>query len=278
MVTDVQRQLGLLREMGKTAHFTTVLVGNDPASKKYIDMKQSEGSMIGVSMARVDLPADISQSDLNSKIAELNNDLAINAILIQYPLPGKLNYLESISQIEPNKDVDGLHPYNLGLIMHDPQGNYPGIIPCTPNGIVQLLEHGGVKLEGADVAVVGRGMTVGAPLSMLLSAKNNGPGATVTTLHRHTKDLSKHIKNADIVIGATGVPNLIDDTMVKQDAILVSVGVSYDSNGRARGDFTDEARKKADIYIPVTGGIGPMTRANLWQNVLKCYELQQDNN
>lgn len=270
MVETARLQLARFEELGNAACFTTVLVGEDPASHKYIEMKQREGESLGVKMSRVDLPHDISQADLEKTITELS-DSEVDAILIQYPLPKGLDYLRAVSQINPVKDVDGLHPANLGLLFHDPE-NHPGLLPCTPNGIIQLLEHGGVELENADVAVVGKGLTVGGPLSVMLSAKNNGPSATVATLHHATKSIGDYISNADIVIGAAGAPGIIDASMIKDGATLVAVGVRY-VDGMARGDFTKDARDKASIYVPVTGGIGPMTRANLWQNVVRCYNL-----
>lgn len=271
---NTKQQVEELRSIGRIVSLATVLVGDDPASRRYIEMKHEEGSSVGIDMHSVELAADSSQSTLNGALAELSEDESMNALLVQYPLPVGLNYLSALSNINPLKDVDGLHPYNLGLLFHDPE-TYPGILPCTPNGIIQLLRHGDVELDGADITVVGRGMTVGAPLSMLLSARNNGSYSTVTTLHDGTKDLGEHTKNADVVIGAVGQPGLIDESMVREDATLVSVGVSYLEDGRARGDFTEEARDKAGVYVPVTRGIGPMTRANLWSNAVRCYELQQ---
>ncbi len=273
LVENARENFAHFEEIGNAACFTTILVGDDPSSAKYIEMKQREGTSLGVRMNRMDLAADTSQAQLERVITQLSNSNA-DAILIQYPLPKGLDYLKAISQIDPSQDVDGLHPANLGLLLHDPK-DYPGIIPCTPNGIVQLLEYGNVELNNADVVVVGKGLTVGGPLSILLASKNNGPAATVSTLHSGTKSLAEYISRADIVIGAAGVPGLITGDMIKEGAVLVSAGVRY-VDGKALGDFTQDAREKAGVFVPVTGGVGPMTRANLWQNVVHCYELRHD--
>ncbi len=235
-------------------------------------MKQNEGSSLGVQMSRIDLPADISQEALEDEVEEIS-DSGVDAILVQYPLPQNLDYLSVIQKIRPSKDVDGLHPSNLGLIFHDPE-NFRGLVPCTPKGILDLLAYGKVETEGTNITVVGRGLTVGAPLSALLTAKNNGARATVTNAHSATKDLAKHTENADIIVAAVGQPNLIDGSMVRDGATLISVGVTYDQQGVAHGDFSDEASQKAGIFVPVTKGVGPLTRANLWKNAVKCAELQ----
>lgn len=268
-VADEVRQLGLLSNY---VHFATVLVGDNPASQRYIAMKQGEGSSLGIEMSRVDVPANISQDGLEEEISNLSDREDIDAILVQYPLPPHLDYLSTIQKIDPRKDVDGLHPSNLGLLLHDPE-NFPGLIPCTPKGILQLLQHGEVAVERANITIVGKGLTVGAPLAALLTSKKNGPYATVTTVHRGTKDLTEHLVNADIVVAAAGQPALISGEMIRDGATLVSVGVTYDKKGMAHGDFSDDAREKAGVFVPVTKGVGPMTRANLWKNAIRCYEL-----
>lgn len=273
LMEEAREDFSSFQALRKTARLTTVLVGKDPASKKYIDMKQAEGEKLGVAMERVDLDADISQDELENTLASLSNREDVTAVLAQYPLPGNLNYLQAIQKLDPKKDVDGLHPSNLGLLIHDPV-HHPGLIPCTPNGILQLLQYGGVEIERANVAVVGRGLTVGGPLSVLLNSKNNGANATVTLLHSGSKDLAEYTRAADIVIGATGRPGLITEDMITKGTTLVSVGVKYDKDDRARGDFTHGARQIAGDYVPVTRGIGPMTRANLWKNVVRCWQLQ----
>lgn len=274
MIENARNRFIAIKDIGDTACFTTVLVGDDPASQKYVEMKQLEGTNLGVMMSRVDLPANIPQTDLENTISQLNEN-GEDAVLIQYPLPGALDYVRAISRLDPTKDVDGLHPSNLGLLFHDPE-NHPGLLPCTPNGIIQLLKSGGVKVQNADIVVVGRGLTVGGPLSVMLASKNNGASATVSTVHHSTKSLKEYTLNADIIIGAAGSPGLITADMIREGTTLVSVGVGYVDN-KARGDFSEEARHLAGTYVPVTSGIGPMTRANLWQNVLRCYELKNTN-
>lgn len=270
MIENAQNRFEAIKEIGDTACFTTVLVGEDPASQKYVEMKQKEGVNLGVRMSRLDLPSDISQQELENEISRLNKT-EVDAVLIQYPLPKNLDYAKAITRLNPLKDVDGLHPSNLGLLFHDPE-NYNGLLPCTPNGIIQLLKYGGVNIQNANVVVVGRGLTVGGPLSVLLAAKNNGVSATVSTLHHGTKLLKEYTLTADIIVGAAGSPDLITADMIKEGTTLVAVGVKY-VDRKAKGDFTREARQLAGTYVPVTNGVGPMTRANLWQNVLSCYEL-----
>lgn len=272
MMEEAHSRFKGIKASGDTARFSTVLVGGDPASRKYIEMKQLEGSNLGVQMSRIDLPAQISQTELETVISQLNNT-DVDAVLIQYPLPKGLDYARAISKLNPEKDVDGLHPSNLGLLFHDPE-SHPGLLPCTPNGIIQLLKYGGVDIENADIVVVGRGLTVGGPLSVMLACKNNGVSATVSTLHHGTKSIAEHTLKADIIIGAAGSPGLITAEMVKEGSTLVAVGVKYIDN-KAKGDFTDEARRRAGVYVPVTNGVGPMTRANLWQNVVRCYDLRK---
>jgi len=271
LTEETQKRFVQYAELGEPACLTTVLVGDNPASKRYIEMKQEEGSTLGVNMDRLELPHDITQEDLEGEMEQLSAS-GVDSILIQYPLPPGLNYLSAVSRIKPTQDVDGLHPANLGLLFHDPE-NFPGLVPCTPNGILQLLEHGNVGVQNADITVVGRGLTVGGPLSVLLAATHNGASATVSTVHLGTKELRAHTRDADIVIGAAGSPGLIDADAVKEGAALISVGVKYEA-GKARGDFTPAAKAKAGVYVPVTNGVGPMTRANLWANVARCHELR----
>lgn len=274
MMAEVARHVHALGLLGREVHFSTILVGDNPASRKYIEMKQGEGAELGIHMSRVDMPADTTQKELEERVTVLSEDADTDAVLMQYPLPNHLNYLKALQHLNPVKDVDGLHPANMGLLFHDPK-EYSGLMPCTPKGILDLLKFGEVPLEGADITIVGRGLTVGAPLAALMTGRNNGPYATVTAVHRGTHDIAQHTKNADIVIAAAGKPNLIDEDMVKEGSTLVAVGVQYDENGTAHGDFTDLAQKKAAIYVPVTRGVGPLTRANLWKNAVYCHELRQ---
>lgn len=245
----------------------TVLVGEDPASAMYVGMKQQEAKALGIASRDVRLPADITQAALEDELRSICADDGVDAVLVQYPLPKGLDFIAALLAMDPGKDVDGLHPVNLGLLA----AGRPAILPCTPRGIVDLLQHHEVPVAGARVAMVGRGLTVGRPLSMLLSDKSPLGNATVTVLHTGTRqaDLVAELQAADIVIAAAGAPRMIQPEWIRPGAVLVAAGVSF-PEGKAVSDFAPGCREVAAAFTPTTGGVGPMTRAWLFQNVIEC--------
>ena len=245
-----------------------ILVGNDPASEVYVGHKQRACKAVGIESLLYKLPSDTSQTELLKLINNCNKDQSINGILLQLPLPEQCKADELLEAIEPAKDVDGFHPYNLGRLA---QRN-PLLRPCTPYGIVQLLKHNGIKLEGLNVTIVGASNIVGRPLALeMLIAK-----CTVTVAHRFTKDLEPLIRQADCVISATGVRGIIDSAWLRDKSIIVDVGMHRLDNGSLCGDIDfDTAKIHAAWITPVPGGVGPMTVATLLQNTLQAYKNQE---
>ena len=250
-----------LTERGVRPGLATVLVGDDPASQSYVRMKHRDCEQVGIKSVRVDLPADTSASQLEDAIAELNADDSVTGYIVQLPLPVGMEQNHFLSLVDPAKDVDGLHPVNLGKLVL----NEPAPLPCTPRGIVELLRHYEIDLDGAEVCIVGRGITVGRPLSLILSRRSEN--CTVTQCHTGTVDLAEHTRRADIVIAAAGSPNTITAEMIRPGAVLVDVGVSR-VDGKIAGDLADDVWQKASWVTPNPGGIGPMTRAMLLRNVV----------
>ncbi|MCU1371352.1 MAG: Methenyltetrahydrofolate cyclohydrolase [Ilumatobacteraceae bacterium] len=249
----------------------TVLVGDDPASRMYVDMKQREAKELGMRSLDVRLDGDISQDGLEGELRRLSERPDIDGILVQYPLPKGLQYLKALQVIDPLKDVDGLHPSNLGMMT----GGAPVIAPCTPRGILDLLEWYEIPVPSKKVAVVGRGLTVGRPVSILLSEKGPVANATVTALHTGSapEDMAAAVADADIVVGAAGQPGLIKPEWIREGAVLIAAGVSF-PEGKAVSDFADGCRDHASAFTPTTGGVGPMTRVWLFRNVVECRRLQ----
>ncbi len=250
---------------GSPLCLVTVLVGDDPASAMYVQMKHTESANYGLPSRDVRLPASTSQADLNKTIANLSNDATVTSVLVQYPLPAGLDYFDAMRHLDPDKDVDGLHPINLGLLA---AGETSGIVPCTPHGIVTLLEKSDVLFENANVVVVGRGLTVGRPLSILLGSAAFGYNATVTLCHSRTVDLARHVRQADVVIAAAGSPGLITADMVHQNQVVVTAGVSFVA-GKAKPDIDIDARETVKAFTTTTGAVGPMTRAYLFSNAVE---------
>jgi methylenetetrahydrofolate dehydrogenase (NADP+)/methenyltetrahydrofolate cyclohydrolase len=244
----------------------TILVGDDPGSQAYVNGKHRDCAEVGIASIRRDLPADASQADVEAAVAELNADPACHGYIVQLPLPHHLDTQRVLELIDPGKDADGLHPVNLGRLVL----GYPGPLPCTPRGIVVLLRRYGVPLDGAEVAVVGRGTTVGRPLGLLLTRRTEN--ATVTLCHTGTRDLAAHTRSADIVVVAAGLPGLITADMVKPGAAVVDVGITRlvgrDGKGHYTGDVAPDVAEVAGYLAPVPGGVGPMTRAMLLANVV----------
>ena len=262
---DLGRRVEALRERGVTVGLGTVLVGDDPGSHAYVTMKHRDCAEVGIHSIRRDLPADATQDDVERAVAELNDDPACTGYIVQLPLPGHLDEQRVLERIDPLKDADGLHPINLGrlVLMQDAP------LPCTPKGIVELLRRYDVPLRGAEVTVVGRGVTVGRPLGLLLTRRSEN--ATVTLCHTGTRDLAAHTRDADIVVAAAGVPGLITADLVKPGAAVLDVGVSR-VDGKLAGDVAADVREKAGWIAPNPGGVGPMTRAMLLSNVVEAAE------
>ena len=247
-----------------------ILVGNNPASQIYVNNKHKIAQKIGIKSEIINYPTDITEETLLNKIEELNNNSAIDAILVQLPLPEHISKDKVINSILPDKDVDGFTPYNFGKLF---SGEIPTVYPCTPKGILLLLDEYGIELDGRHAVVVGRSSIVGRPLSQMLLNRN----ATVTVCHSHTKNLSQITKTADILISAVG-KNIIKGEMLKSDCIVVDVGIFKDENGKTRGDADFETSSKIASYIsPVPGGVGPMTIASLMLNTVELFKKHRLN-
>ena len=252
-----------LKAAGVTPGLGTVLVGDDPGSRWYVNAKHKDCAEIGIESIRVDLPATATQAEVEAEIDRLNADPACTGFLIQQPTG--LDEFALLSRVDPDKDVDGLHPYNLGKLVLGEDGP----LPCTPVGCIELLRRHGVEINGAEVVVVGRGLTVGRPLGLLLTRRSEN--ATVTLCHTGTRDLAAHTRNADIVVAAAGVPGIITKDMVKPGAALLDVGVSR-VDGKIAGDLADDVWDVAGWVSPNPGGVGPMTRAMLLSNIVLSAE------
>ncbi len=240
-------------------------MGNDPASRVYVNNKRKACEKVGINSFFHHLPEDTTEEELLKLIDELNRKEEVDGILVQLPLPKSINPQRVIEAITPEKDVDGFHPQNMGLLI---AGSEDGFIPCTPLGIKLLLKHYGIDIKGKDTTVVGAGYIVGKPLSVLLVNMN----ATVTVCHIYTADLKKHTVGADILISATGVPHLIKEDMVKEGAVVIDVGISK-VDGKIVGDVDFErVKEKASYITPVPGGVGPMTVTALLLNTFKAYK------
>jgi methylenetetrahydrofolate dehydrogenase (NADP+)/methenyltetrahydrofolate cyclohydrolase len=243
----------------------TVLVGDDPGSHAYVGGKHSDCAEVGITSVRVDLPAQTTQAELDAKIAELNADPAVTGYIVQLPLPKHLDANRVLTLMDPTKDADGLHPMNLGRLVL----NEPAPLPCTPRGIVELLRAYDVQLDGAHVVVVGRGVTVGRPLGLLLTRRSEN--ATVTLCHTGTRNVADFLREADIIVAAAGVPALITADVVKPGAAVLDVGITRTESGLV-GDVAPDVRDVAGFVAPMPGGVGPMTRAMLLANVVDSAE------
>ncbi|MDK4240810.1 bifunctional methylenetetrahydrofolate dehydrogenase/methenyltetrahydrofolate cyclohydrolase [Corynebacterium pseudodiphtheriticum] len=263
---DLKKRVDKLRDKGITPGLATVLVGDDPGSHSYVKMKHRDCEALGINSIRRDLPADISQEELLAVIDELNADPACTGYIVQLPLPKHLNENEVLERIDPDKDADGLHPVNLGKLVL----NEDAPLPCTPNGCISLLRRFDVELDGAKVVVIGRGVTVGRPIGLMLTRRSEN--STVTLCHTGTKDLAAETKAADVIIAAAGVPHMLTADMVKEGAAVLDVGVSR-VDGKLAGDVAPEVWEKAGAVSPNPGGVGPLTRAFLVHNVVERAEL-----
>ncbi len=243
----------------------TVLVGDDPGSRAYVNGKHRDCAEVGLASIRRELPADATQPQVEAVVDELNADPGCTGYIVQLPLPAGIDANAILGRIDPDKDADGLHPLNLGRLVL----GQPGPLPCTPHGIVELLRRYEVPLAGADVTVIGRGITVGRALGLLLTRRSEN--ATVTQCHTGTKDLPAHTRNADIVVVAAGRPGLLTADMIRPGAAVLDVGITRTDAGLV-GDVAPEVREVAGYLAPMPGGVGPMTRAMLLANVVDVAE------
>jgi methylenetetrahydrofolate dehydrogenase (NADP+) / methenyltetrahydrofolate cyclohydrolase len=268
--TDLKVRVARLRDRGAAVGLGTVLVGDDAGSHAYVAGKHRDCAEVGISSIQRELPASATQAEVEAVVRELNADPACTGYIVQLPLPKGLDELAVLELMDPSKDADGLHPRNLGRLVL----MQPGPLPCTPRGCLELLRRYDVPVAGAEVVVVGRGVTVGRPIGLLLTRRSEN--ATVTTCHTGTKDLARHVRRADIVVAAAGVPGLITADMVKPGAAVLDVGITRvigdDGKGRYTGDVEPAVRDVAGWLAPMPGGIGPMTRAMLLTNVVEAAE------
>jgi len=260
---DLRTRTEALKARGITPGLGTVLVGDDPGSLSYVAGKHRDCQEVGINSIRVDLPATATQADVLTAIRELNSAKECTGYIVQLPMPIGINAQTILEAIDPAKDADGLHPMNLGRLV----SGYAAPLPCTPRGIVALLRHYEVPLAGAEVCVIGRGLTVGRPLGLLLTRK--AENATVTLTHTGTKDLAKHVKQADIVIAAIGKAHFLSAQMIKPGATVLDVGISRTEAGLL-GDVHPDVFEVAANVAPMPGGVGPMTRAMLLTNVVEA--------
>ncbi|GAA1752352.1 bifunctional methylenetetrahydrofolate dehydrogenase/methenyltetrahydrofolate cyclohydrolase [Aeromicrobium alkaliterrae] len=264
--SELATRVAALAERGVVPGLGTILVGDDPGSHWYVGAKHKDCAEIGIRSIRIDLPATATQAEVEAAVDQLNADPECTLYIVQLPLPKGLDENAVIGRIDPSKDADGLHPTNLGwLVLGE-----PAPLPCTPRGIIELLRRHEVPIAGANVAVVGRGITVGRPMGLMLTRRSEN--ATVTLCHTGTRDLAAEVSRADIVIAAAGVPGIITADMVKPGAALLDVGVSRDENNKIVGDLHPSVHDVAGWVAPNPGGVGPMTRAMLLANVVDATE------
>ena len=261
MKAELTIRVAALKAKGITPGLGTVLVGDDPGSVSYVNGKHRDCKEVGINSIRFDLPNDATEKDILAAIADLNASKDCTGYIVQLPLPKGINTQRILEAIDPSKDADGLHPFNLGRLVL----GYEAPLPCTPRAIVALLDHYKISTQGAEITVIGRGLTVGRPLGLLLTRKQEN--ATVTLTHTGTKDLSMHTKKADIVIAAIGQSHFLKAEMIKEGAVVIDVGISRTADG-LDGDVCPGVYEKASYVSPMPGGVGPMTRAMLLTNVV----------
>lgn len=263
--TNLIKRVQDLKSKGINPGLGTILVGDDAGSHAYVGGKHKDCAEVGINSIRIDLPKTASQLDVMNSIEKLNNDASCTGFIVQLPLPTGLDSNQALGAINPQKDADGLHPTNLGKLVLGQNGP----LPCTPRGIIELLRTYKIEINGAKVVIIGRGVTVGRPLGLLLTRKTEN--ATVTICHTGTKDLTSHLLSADIVIAAAGVPHLVKPNMIKKGAALIDVGITRTDNGLV-GDIDPKVQEIAGYFSPMPGGTGPMTRAMLLTNVVESAE------
>jgi methylenetetrahydrofolate dehydrogenase (NADP+)/methenyltetrahydrofolate cyclohydrolase len=263
---ELAERVTKLQAAGVTPGLGTLLVGDDPGSHAYVRGKHRDSATVGITSIRKELPATATQAEIEAAVDELNADPACTGYLVQLPLPAGIDTYAVLERVAPVKDVDGLHPISLGkLVLGEPAS-----LPCTPRGIVELLRRYDVPIAGADVVVIGRGITVGRALGLLLTRRSEN--ATVTLCHTGTRDLAAHLRGADIIVAAAGSPHLVRPEHVKPGAAVLDVGVSHDAAGKLVGDVDPAVTEVAGWFSPNPGGVGPMTRAMLLTNVVEAAE------
>ncbi len=266
---DLRQRVARLAAAGHTPGLGTVLTGDDPSSVRYVEMKREDCAKVGILSVHEHLPADVSQEELLGVIRRFNEDERVDAYLVQLPLPGDLDEEAALLAVDPAKDADGLHPVNLGRLVMGADGP----LPCTPLGIVEMLSFYGVPVEGRHVVIIGRGLTIGRPLSLLLTMKRPGCNAAVTVVHTGVPrdDLAGHVRRADVVVAAAGRAGLVTADMVKPGAAVVGAGTSFEGR-RLLSDVAEDVAEAAGWITPRIGGVGPMTRAMLLSNAVSAAE------
>jgi methylenetetrahydrofolate dehydrogenase (NADP+) / methenyltetrahydrofolate cyclohydrolase len=262
---ELTERVAALAAAGHRPGLGTLLVGDDPGSRWYVNAKHSDCAQVGIASIQRELPATATEDDVLAVVEELNADPDCTGYIVQLPLPKGIQESTILEAMDPAKDADGLHPVNLGRLVL----NVPGPLPCTPVGIVELLRRYDVPIAGAEVVVIGRGITVGRPLGLLLTRRSEN--ATVTLCHTGTRDLAAEVRRADIVVAAAGVPGLVTAEMVRPGAVVLDVGVSRTERGLV-GDIAPEVGEVAGLLAPMPGGVGPMTRGMLVTNVVEAAE------
>ena len=268
---DVKERVRRLREAGTVPGLGTILVGDDAPSARYVALKHADCAEVGIDSFHEHLPADISQADLHEYILRFNEDPAVHSILLQLPLPSGLDEERALLMIDPEKDVDGIHPVNLGRLVM----GRPGPLSCTPAGILELLTAYGVQVEGRHAVVIGRGLTIGRPLALLLALKRPGCNAAVTVVHTGVADIAPYVRQADIVVAAAGSPGIVTPDMVKPGAAVVAAGTTFEGK-KVLSDVDERVAEVAGWLSPRLGGVGPMTRAMLLQNAVSAAEKAAD--
>lgn len=264
---ELAGRVAALRDRGVVPGLGTVLVGDDGPSANYVAMKHRDCASIGIESLHEHLPATATQAEVHAVVERFNADERIDAYLLQYPFPAGLDYEAALLRVDPAKDVDGLHPVNLGKLVMGSAGPRP----CTPVGIVELLTAHGIELRGRHVVIVGRGLTIGRPLANLLTLKEPGLNAAVTVVHTGVADLAEHTRRADVLVAAAGSPGLITADHVRPGAVVVAAGVSFEGK-RVVSDVADDVAEVASWLSPRIGGVGPMTRAMLLRNAVEAAE------
>jgi methylenetetrahydrofolate dehydrogenase (NADP+) / methenyltetrahydrofolate cyclohydrolase len=267
MKAELTVRVASLAAAGRTVGLGTILVGDDVPSARYVALKHEDCAEVGIESLHVHLPADVAQADVLAAVRAFNEDPSVDAFLVQVPLPGELDEELTLFAIDPDKDVDGLHPVNLGRLML----GTPVVLPCTPAGIVELLAVHSVPVEGRHVVVIGRGLTIGRPLSVLLSLKRPGCNAAVTVVHSAVEDLAAIVRTADVVVAAAGRAGLVTRDMIKPGAAVVGAGTTWEGR-RVLSDVAEDVADVAGWITPRLGGVGPMTRAMLLQNAVRAAE------
>jgi methylenetetrahydrofolate dehydrogenase (NADP+)/methenyltetrahydrofolate cyclohydrolase len=272
---DLARRVAALKQRGVEPGLGTILVGSDPGSVKYVAGKHADCAEIGVTSIKRELPADATFDQIAAAVNELNADPACTGYIVQLPLPKGIDENAVIDLIDPKKDADGMHPYNLGELVLHPRGEIATPLPCTPRGVIELLGAYDIDLNGKEICVLGRGITIGRTIGLMLTRKE--VNATVTLCHTGTRDVRDHMRRADVIVAAMGSAAFVKPDDIKEGAVLVDVGVSrvFDEEAgryRVRGDIDKACYEKASAYTPNPGGVGPMTRAMLLENVVEMAE------